>query len=104
MWWVFFMLYSRRCSGSSVTAPHPLAAQVVPPHATAVDTALHKYRTVNYFTMENTCTCGDTRLIYYPDENQHEPACWYCYFDKSKSQTKEEQASTDSKEEEDLPF
>ena len=54
--------------------------------------------------MENTCNCGDTRLIYYPDENQHEPACWYCYFDKSKSQTKEEQASTDSKEEEDLPF
>jgi hypothetical protein len=29
--------------------------------------------------MENTCNCGDTRLLYYPDENQHEPACWECY-------------------------
>lgn len=28
---------------------------------------------------KNACDCGDTRVVYYPDENQHEPACWECY-------------------------
>jgi len=30
--------------------------------------------------MENTCTCGDTRVRFYPDENQYEPNCWECYY------------------------
>ena len=30
--------------------------------------------------MEMKCECGDTSVRFYPDENQHEPACWECYF------------------------
>lgn len=29
--------------------------------------------------MENTCNCGDTSMSFYPDENQYEPNCWWCY-------------------------
>lgn len=25
------------------------------------------------------CTCGNTTVEYYPEENQHVPACWDCY-------------------------
>jgi hypothetical protein len=49
--------------------------------------------------MENTCNCGDTRVIYYPDENQHEPACWECYYKKS-----EPTHIVDTVEEDELPF
>ena len=28
---------------------------------------------------QERCTCGDTRVVFYPDENQHEPNCWDCW-------------------------
>lgn len=33
----------------------------------------------NAFPQEKRCTCGNTTVRYYPDENQHEPDCWDCY-------------------------
>lgn len=44
---------------------------------------------------ENTepCTCGQVHMEYYPDENQHEPACWECYMNSrhdSRDDTKED--------------
>lgn len=26
------------------------------------------------------CTCGQTHVNFYPDENHYEPACWECYY------------------------
>ena len=63
---------------------------------------------LNYFAMENTCNCGDTRVLYYPDENQHEPACWECYYsDLEKqcvSETPATQSSTDLPHPDEWPF
>jgi hypothetical protein len=25
------------------------------------------------------CTCGQTHVVYCPDDNQSEPACWECW-------------------------
>jgi hypothetical protein len=30
--------------------------------------------------LSESCTCGNRTVVFYPDENQHEPACWECYF------------------------
>jgi len=46
--------------------------------------------------MENTCNCGDTRMIYYPDENQHEPACWECYHSQFQNPTVCSDSNNDS--------
>jgi hypothetical protein len=38
--------------------------------------------------LEERCTCGDTDVTYYADENQVEPNCWDCYFqEKENSQS-----------------
>lgn len=52
-----------------------------------------------FILMEDSCNCGDTRLIYYPDENQHEPACWECYYNYPSTQP-----DVDNVEIDELPF
>lgn len=44
--------------------------------------------------LSEACTCGKTHAVFYPDENQYEPACWECYFTQ---QTMEEAPPTESK-------
>jgi len=34
---------------------------------------------------DKRCTCGDTTVSYHPDENQHEPNCWDCYYQKQEA-------------------
>jgi hypothetical protein len=42
-------------------------------------------------TMENPnkpCMCGDGSPRYCYDENQHEPNCWTCYYDRPDSEVR----------------
>jgi hypothetical protein len=36
--------------------------------------------TLKIYTMENTCNCGKTDLVYRPEENLYEPECLECYY------------------------
>jgi len=45
--------------------------------------------------MEERCKCGDTSVSYHPDENQHEPNCWDCYFQEKERDYPEEQTGED---------
>ncbi len=52
---------------------------------------------------QNRCTCGDISVHYHPDENQHEPNCWDCYYqaqDKARGHLIHDDSLTDDE----LPF
>ena len=62
-------------------------------------------------TNEERCTCGDSTVSYHPDENQHEPNCWDCYYQEKEAfdkMMKEKgitpQNITPVETEDDLPF